>query len=175
VWAASLLRADMIFGKEIADSRRPEETASDGRCDTRRCMALYELSPACGLRCSWAAYYCSMMSQRMAPLEADLRCSRSPGPPLQHGGVGGALQNARAYSPRSCRTMWSEEFRSPRLFRRQLVCELRPFAFATARISSEMAARMARIIGTTIIDEHLAGHQSGKCSKSLDDGRHRVG
>jgi hypothetical protein len=98
VWAASLLRADMIFGKEIADSRRPEETASDGRCDTRRCMALYELSPACGLRCSWAAYYCSMMSQRMAPLEADLRCSRSPGPPLQHGGVGGALQNARIQS-----------------------------------------------------------------------------
>jgi hypothetical protein len=55
------------------------------------------------------------------------------------------------------------------------VCELRPLAFATARISSEMAARMARIIGTTIIDEYLAGDESGKCSESLDDGRHRVG
>jgi hypothetical protein len=74
----------------------------------------------------------------------------------------GALYRMHAYSPRKCRTMWSEEFRSPPLFRRQLVCEL---AFATARISSEMAARMARIIGTTIIDEYLAGHQSDKCSK----------
>jgi hypothetical protein len=49
--------------------------------------------------------------------------------------------------------------------RRQLVCELRPLAFATARMSSEMAARMARIIGTTIIDEYLADHvRSGTCS-----------
>jgi hypothetical protein len=87
----------------------------------------------------------------------------------------GALYRMHAYSPRTCRTMWREEFRSPPLFRRQLVCELRPLAFATARISSETAARMARIIGTTIIDEYLAGHHLGKCSKSLEDGRHRVG
>jgi hypothetical protein len=111
-----------------------------------------------------------------ANTSCDQRHRRGKSRPVASARRVGALYRMCAYRPRSCRTMWSEEFRSPRPFRRQLVCELRPLAFATARISSEMAARMARIICTTIIDEYPAGHvRSGKCSNSLDDGSHRVG